>query len=77
MNKSKQANTSSNYKGVYWNKQAQKWHVQIQVDGKKKYIGLFLSEIQAAIAYNNAAICYFAEFACLNVIPLDSITAEN
>jgi hypothetical protein len=77
MNKSKQANTSSNYKGVYWNKQAQKWHVQIQVDGKKKYIGLFLSEIQAAIAYNNASICYFAEFACLNVIPLDSITAEN
>jgi hypothetical protein len=36
-----------------------------------------VSEVQAAVAYNNAAIQYYAEFACLNVIPLDSIADEN
>jgi hypothetical protein len=77
MNKSKQANTSSNYKGVTWCKQTQKWRVKIRVDGKLKHIGLFVSEVQAAVAYNNAAIQYYAEFACLNVIPLDSIADEN
>jgi hypothetical protein len=73
MNKSKQANTSSNYKGVCWHKQSQKWQVKIRVDGKLKHIGMFVSEVQAAIAYNNAAICHYAEFACLNVIPIETV----
>ncbi len=77
MNRSKQANATSNYKGVSWHKQSQKWCAQISVDCKRKHIGLFESEVQAAVAYNNAAICHYAEFACLNVIPLDSITVEN
>jgi hypothetical protein len=77
MNRSKRTNTTSNYKGVCWDKHAQKWRVQIKVDGKLKHIGYFVSEVQAAVAYNNAAIQYYAEFACLNVIPLDSIADEN
>ncbi len=77
MNKSKQANTTSTYKGVGWHKQAQKWCAQISVNGKPKHLGYFTNEIQAAVAYNNAAICHYAEFACLNVIPIESITVEN
>ncbi len=78
MNRSKQSSTcSSVYKGVGWYKPLQKWRAQIRLDGKLKHIGYFASEIQAAVAYNNAAICHFTEFACLNVIPLDSITVEN
>ena len=77
MNKSKQANTTSTYKGVCWNKAAHKWKASVRVDGKPEHLGYFTNEIQAAIAYNNAAICHFTEFACLNVIPLDNITVEN
>ncbi len=77
MNKSKQSSTcSSIYKGVSWHKQPQKWRAQIRVDGKLKYLGYFANETQAAVAYNNAAICQYAEFACLNVIPIESIIAE-
>ena len=77
MNRSKQANTTSNYKGVSWHKPTHMWRAQISIDGRLKHIGYFTSEVKAAIAYNNDAICHFAEFACLNVIPLDSITVEN
>ncbi len=77
INKEKKGNTSSAFKGVTWHKQRHKWKAAISIEGKSKHIGLFESEVQAAVAYNNAAICHFAEFACLNVIPLGSITVEN
>ncbi len=40
------------YRGVYFYKPSNKWKAQIQIDGKKKYIGLYASEIEAAKAYN-------------------------
>lgn len=60
--------TSSQYKGVHWNKVKQRWHAQIKKDGKPKYLGLFSSEKDAALAYNRAALEMFGEFAQLNVI---------
>ena len=78
MNRSKQSSASSSvYKGVSWHKAAHKWHAQITLDGKLKHIGYFTSEVKAAIAYSNDAICHFAEFAFLNVIPIESISGEN
>jgi len=59
---------TSVYKGVYFNKQAGKWRAQIKLNNKLKHLGLFTNEIDAAIAYNNAAIEMFGEFALLNVI---------
>lgn len=56
----------SGYKGVYLKKlnTEKKWVVYIQ----QKYIGSFVNKINAAKAYNQAAIKYFGEFARLNTI---------
>ena len=58
--------TTSNFKGVYWNKHEEKWQAQIQTNGKRKMIGRFVSEIEAARAYNTAAQEAFGEFALVN-----------
>ena len=59
---------TSKYKGVYWHKKDKKWISQIQGFGKYKYLGTFTDEKEAALAYNNAAIVAFGEFAHLNKI---------
>lgn len=61
-------NTSSKYKGVTFHKKLNKWQSSINVDKKYKYIGIFDLELDAAKAYNEAAIKYFGEFALLNHI---------
>jgi len=43
--------TTSDYTGVYWNKQNKKWHSQIYINGKSKHLGLFSCEKEASIYY--------------------------
>lgn len=43
--------STSQYIGVTWHKQAKKWQSQIHMNGKSKYLGLFINEEDAAIAY--------------------------
>lgn len=59
---------SSKYKGVSWHKATKKWEAGLQVNGKRKWLGLFLEEQSAAVAYNLAALKYFGQFANLNVL---------
>lgn len=59
---------TSNYKGVYWNKQLKCWHARIGLNCKRIHLGFFSKESNAAKAYNDAAIKYHKEFAVLNVI---------
>lgn len=62
-------NNTSGFKGVIWNKEASKWQAQIYLKGKRIYIGIYENKIDAALAYNEAAIKYHKEFAKLNIIP--------
>lgn len=64
----KEKPTSSKYKGVYWNKEKRRWTSRIKFNGKVKHLGHFKEEMEAAEAYNNAAILYHGEFAILNEI---------
>jgi hypothetical protein len=62
----KRKNTSSQYKGVYFDKRRERWMVYIKFKGEKMYVGSFVLEIEAACAYDRAAIKYHGEFARLN-----------
>jgi hypothetical protein len=58
---------SSKYKGVTWHRQCSKWQVCITTtDGKRRYLGIFTSEEDAARVYDEAALKAFGEYAYLN-----------
>ncbi|QGQ97073.1 hypothetical protein EHS13_20360 [Paenibacillus psychroresistens] len=67
-NNGKIANGSSRHKGVSWDKERKKWRAKITIKSKKKSIGRFENESDAALAYNEYAKEVFGEFARLNVI---------
>ena len=67
-NTSAQLNRSSKYKGVSWHKINSKWLSRIYIDTHPTHIGMFQSEEDAALAYNEQAIEHFGEFANLNVV---------
>ena len=59
-------NNTSGFKGVWWQKQAQRWRADIVVDGRKVHIGYFEDKVAAALAYDAAARQFFGEFARVN-----------
>lgn len=66
MNSIPRQGASSKYKGVGWHSTAKKWESYIQINGKKKYLGVFDCEIDAAKTYNAVAVELFGEFAKVN-----------
>jgi hypothetical protein len=59
--------TASKYKGVHnIHRQANTWRAQIALNGKNVSIGVFPTELLAALAYDEAAKKYYGEFAYLN-----------
>ena len=60
---------SSKYQGVSWDWSRDKWQAQIRVQRVNKALGRFDDELEAARAYNRAALKAFGEFATLNEVP--------
>lgn len=62
---------TSGYKGVCYfpyGKRLKRWVAKINIDGKQKHLGYFLTAKEAALAYNKGAVKYFGEFSRLNKI---------
>lgn len=69
--------TSSIYKGVHWSNYHKKWKAQINLDRRRRSLGYFMSEKEAALAYNAAAIDLYGDFAKLNVIGVGCVRIEG
>jgi len=60
--------TSSKYKGVSFYKNTGKWRAYIKVNKKFIALGSYELEVDAAKAYNAAALLYHKDYANLNVL---------
>jgi len=67
-NTAKKANATSKYKGVSWKMKKQMWFAAIKINGRRKELGYYHCEEDAATAYDSAAKLYFESFARLNHI---------
>lgn len=65
MNRGKQSNNKSGFKGVSWSKPRKMWIAQIRLDGKQVCLGVFSTPESAHAAYCDAAIKQHGEFANL------------
>jgi hypothetical protein len=57
---------SSGCKGVSWYKRKSKWYARIGVNWRDKHLGYFDNELDAALAYDAAALELFGPFAATN-----------
>jgi hypothetical protein len=73
---------TSQFKGVHYSESKQKWISQIGFEKKRKHIGNFNTEIEAAKAYDEVAIDLFGQFAKTNITdnvkkPIIILPADN
>ena len=66
-NQSLQSNNTSGFIGVSWAAKLGKWVSYITVDRHRIHLGYFADKLQAAQAYDLAALKHFGEFAHLNL----------
>jgi HNH endonuclease/AP2 domain len=57
---------TSGFKGVTWHSDIGKWVAQIHGDGRRFHLGVFSNKLDAAKAYDTAALKKFGPFAKIN-----------
>jgi hypothetical protein len=72
----KQAQLTSKFTGVCWNKKNKRWQASINSGGKYLYLGSFTSEVEAAKVFDQAAIQLRGRDTKLN-FPLEDYLDEN
>lgn len=60
------SNNKTGAKGVRWHKKDEKYYAEIMNAGRKIHLGSFDDPMQAALAYDAAAISLRGEYACVN-----------
>ena len=63
INRRRQKNNQSGFKGVSWNKTSKRWIAYLSVGGKNKHLGCFKTPELAHAAYLGAAQKQYGEFA--------------
>jgi hypothetical protein len=76
-NRQKKSNTTSRFIGVSFIKAKKRWRVATKYHGKTIFIGYYDDEVEAARAYDRAALKYHGEFARLNFPREDYIPAKG
>jgi hypothetical protein len=66
INNSARADSKSGIKGVCWKKREKKWVAQININGKRKWLGNFINKEDAANTYDKVAKQIYKNFAYLN-----------
>jgi HNH endonuclease len=66
LNQPSKTTSISRFKGVEYRKGSKKCHARIRVKGKRIWLGTFTDELEAARAYDHAAVKHFGPFAHLN-----------
>lgn len=72
----KAAQLTSKFTGVCWNKKNKRWQASINSGGKYLYLGSFISEVEAARVFDQAAIQLRGRDTKLN-FPLEDYLDEN
>jgi hypothetical protein len=58
------SDNTSGFKGVFWEKQRQKWHAKLQGDNRRSvHVGFFASKEEAAVAVRAARLRLHGDFA--------------
>jgi hypothetical protein len=68
MNRNKTIKNTTGYKGVIFQPNRNKYYAKIKLNSKIIFLGHYIDPIDAARAYNAAALKYHGEFANLNKI---------
>ncbi len=65
-NRPKRANATSRYRGVSYSKKREEWVVALPREANQKFVGAYDDELEAARAYDRAAVLYLNDDAKLN-----------